>query len=91
MESYYDYTNRCIKYIVKKNKNDYIVNHIFLSVTENIIFNELYNNEIVKVEQFKDIMEEGATRTAICRLRNKIKKVYKIKNVRKVGYMLERR
>ena len=91
MEKYYDYKNRCIKYIVKKNKNDYIVNHIFLSGTENVIFNELYNNEIVKIERFNYLMEEGAFRTTICRLRNKIKKVYKIKNVRKVGYMLEGR
>ncbi len=91
METHYNKDNRCIQYIRKKNKNDYIVNHIFLSSQENMIFNELYNNEIVPADRFSSIMEDQAFRTAICRLRKKIRKVYRIRAVRKIGYALVRR
>lgn len=87
----YEYEYRCIKYMVKKNNEDYKDKYIFLSDLENELFHELHLYRILKIKNFEDKMEDTALRTAICRLRKKINKLYEIHTIRQVGYALVRR
>lgn len=87
----YEHEYRCIKFCIKKNKNENSDKFIFLSNQENEVFNHLYNNEILKTKDFENQMEKTALRTAICRLRVKVKKLYEIKSINKIGYILVRR
>lgn len=85
----YNYDKKMIKYIKKeKNKLDFSFKHIRLTKTENLIFNELYHKEIVKIEDFNYLMESQTFRLAIFRLRKKIEDIYTIKNKYGEGYIL---
>lgn len=86
---------QCIRYVEKISKQERLIREIYLTYIENSIFEKLYETLISdKVFLYNDLeylQESGATRTAITRLRSKIGKLYRIKNIRKVGYVLVRR
>lgn len=90
----YDSDKRLITCVTKEKRNfetKYEVTYIFLTPQENIIFKDLYYNETIKVEDYSYLLEEKAFVTAICRLRQKVKNIYKIRKIRKICYMLIRR